>query len=315
MILPPWYILVPICVGICALIIGVTALIIATKNYRRKSGLLIRGSYVIASSIDCNDKYVDRIILENLKDRGVTIFAVYLKIGHNFYLEVDNFEDKPMVLKAYETFQKEFGPIQFYGFNSRRFDLNKLLNDSKVKKRLILSTSDGKYKIPKPIMTWTPVLDFFKNHMTAIVRPAVTIYKEKYIGSNIKYIVEVFGAGKNDEVILIPEIEFRFNRFLNFKITEECLENKETFEKFLQEQVESGNLKCEKFVVHDTEEWHRRKGESYTEKIEGTYYTWFQYHVMGRFLTLYKDRKLSRKNSESSRKKLVAKESNKENQS
>lgn len=305
--LPAWF---PI-VGAGIALLG---LILAIKNYRRKSGLHIRGNFGIASSTECNDKYVSNIIIENLKDRGVTIFAVYLRIGHNYYIELENFDEKPLILKAYETYKKEFGPIQFYGFNARRFDLNKILDDSRVKKRLILSTADGRYLVPKPIHAWSPVGDFFKNHMTAIIRPIVLTHKGEYIGENIKYILEITGDDKQEQVILIPTDEFRFNRFKNFRLTEDSLETKESLEAFLHEQMTLGKLLCNRLSIYETTEWHKRAGEFYKERIEAAYYGKFRYYVMGRFSTWLADREMKKQNSKSAHQRRISQEKLEENQ-
>jgi hypothetical protein len=148
----PWYV-------IAALFVSATALFVAAKNYWRKAGIKVRGTYSIASSRDCNDKYVSTIILENLKDRAVTIFALYLRVGHSYYIQIEDFEDRPLLLRAFETYQKDFGPIQFYGINNNRINLNRLLDDRNIKKGLVLSTADGKYVVPSRIMQWNPIAD------------------------------------------------------------------------------------------------------------------------------------------------------------
>lgn len=80
----PWF-------SISALFISTVALLFSAKTYRRKSGVFVRGNFSIASNRDCNDKYVASVILENLKDRAVTVFAIYLRIGYNYYIEIEDF--------------------------------------------------------------------------------------------------------------------------------------------------------------------------------------------------------------------------------
>lgn len=298
--LPTWF-------PIPGLVIALLALILAIKNYRRKSGLHIRGSFQLASSIECSDKYISGVVIENLKDRSVTIFAVYLRVGFNYYIEIENFEAKPIVLKAYETYHKEYGPIQCYGFNSRRFKMNKILSDESVRKTLVLSTSDGKYVVPKPIKTWNPVSDFFKNHSTAIIRPISTTYKDIYIGENVKYVIEIVGKNKHEEVILISDVELKFNRFKNFRLTKESLETKERLEEFLEKQVGPGKIECEKIVVFDTAEWHRHAKENYRKTIDAVPYGWFRYRIVGRVNRWLRDREMRRKSRKIVREEPISK--------
>ncbi|SET69776.1 hypothetical protein SAMN05216412_11326 [Nitrosospira multiformis] len=288
---PLWY-------GIAALCISTLALFIAIKNYRRKAGLLIRGGFSIASGIDCNDKYVSNVLLENLKDRPVTVFSIYLRIGHNYYLEVENFEETPLLLRAYETYQKEYGPIQFYGINFNRMNLSSLLDDDSVKKRLVLSTSDGKYIIPSGIPRWNPISDFFRNHMTAVVRPVHITYNGKYVGENIKYVIEICGENEETEVLLIHPNDFNIKKFRNFSLTRESLESVALLNDHLEEQIRNGRLICKSFKVHDVNEWRQRVTEFYTaQTIDARYYGLLRYHIVGRLLTLYSDRKLKAENA------------------
>lgn len=88
---------------IAALLLSTSAFTVAVLNYRRKAGTLVRGSFSVASSVYCDDPYVSSLVIENLKDRAVTIFEIYLKVGSNCYIQVENFDSKPLVLRAYET--------------------------------------------------------------------------------------------------------------------------------------------------------------------------------------------------------------------
>jgi hypothetical protein len=272
--------------------------LVAAKNYRRKAGVFVRGSFSIASSRDCNDQYVSNVILENLKDRAITVFCIYLRVGHSYYVEIDDFEDKPLVLKAYETYQRDYGPIQFYGININRMNLNPLLEDPKVPKRLVLSTSDGKYVVPSNIRRWSPIGDFFRNHMTAIVRPIRTVYKDTYVGGNIKYVIEFVGKNGAAEVVPIHPEAFRGKMFHTFSLTRESLETVESLNSYLTEQVEAGRLVGKTFVVHDVDAWHQRASEFYTgQPLEAEYYGLFKYHVVGRLLTKISDWKLKKENA------------------
>ena len=286
----PWYI-------ISALVISAIALFVAAKNYLRKAGIKVRGTYCIASSRDCNDKYVSTIILENLKDRAVTIFTIYLRVGHSYYIQIEDFEDRPLILRAFETYQKDFGPIQFYGINNNRINLNHLLDEKNIKKRLVLSTADGKYVVPSQIIGWNPYVDFFRNHLTAIVRPVRTIYKEKYLGANIKFVVEFVGDNNALEIVPIHPDDFQLKIFRNFRLTPESLDSQVSLTEFLNTQMEIGTLACKSFSVHDIQTWKARAAEFYTGKtLEAKYYSLLKYHIGGRLLTMYSDRKLKREN-------------------
>lgn len=282
----PWYAIVAVC-------ISALALYVATKNYWRKAGVHLRGSFSIASSRDCDDQYISYVILENLKDRATTIFTIYLRVGHNHYIELEDFSDKPLLLKPYESYHREYGPIQFYSINMRRIDLNSLLSDMKIPKRLVLSTSEGKYVVPTAIHRWSPIGDFFRNHMTAVVRPIQAIYKEKYVGGNISYVVEFVGDNGQSEVVPIHPEDYQLKIFRNFSLTRESLASLAALKEYLNEQQRNGKLACRDFTVLDINTWRDRANESYSrDRIAAEYIGFFKYHVVGRVVTRLADRRM-----------------------
>lgn len=163
---------VTVCFGLLSAYLGILA-------YRRKSGAFVRGSFTPCSSRDCKDEFITQVTLENLKDRSVTIFGIYLRIGYNIYVEIEEFRDAPLILKPFETYVKSFGPIEFYASSSRKISINGLLyGNRKIKKHLFLSTSDGKYKVRSPSWGWNPISDSFLNYFTAVLKPVRSMHRD-----------------------------------------------------------------------------------------------------------------------------------------
>jgi hypothetical protein len=146
---------------IAGTVLSCAAVFVAYRGYTRKSGLRLRGSFGTTSTIECADDFVNRVILENMKDRAVTIFAIYLRLGYNVYVVIEDFGNEPFILKPYETYNKRYDPIEFYTFNMRRLQIDDLLKNRAVRKRLVLSTSTGKYTVRKWIGRWDPVHTWF----------------------------------------------------------------------------------------------------------------------------------------------------------
>lgn len=206
--------------------------------------------------------------------------------------------DKPLILRPYETYKKEFEPIEFYGINTNRINMNKLLEEAKIKKQLILSTSDGKYKVPTNIRRWNPVWEFFQNHMTAVIRPVKFTYKDTGLGGNIKYVLEIIGENDKEEIVPIHPRDYEIKKFRNFNFNKQALESKEALEQYLEVQIQQGKLSCKKYVVHDLKEWRERVHEFYNGKtIDAKYLNWFQYRVLGKIGTKYSDWKLKKENA------------------
>jgi len=254
------------------------------------------------SSIECNDDYVSSIVITNLKDRAITIFAVYLRLGYSYYIEVDNFEEDPLILKPFETHKKAYGPIQFYAGNRHRLDLNLLLKDRNTNKGLVIVTSDGKYVIKSDMHIWSPADDFFKNHMTTVVSPVRSLFKEKDVGGNVKSAIELVSENVAEEIALVRPKDYEIERFRNFQLTRESLESKESLDAYLREQMDKGTLVCKSHVVHDFAKRRERLNGIYSEEvIKARSIGGIEYHIVGRLLTWYTNWRLKKENARRSR--------------
>ncbi len=268
------------------------------KAYRRKSGAYIRGSFSPSSSRDCNDEFIAQVVLENLKDRSVTIFGIYLRIGYNIYIEIEEFCGAPLTLKPFETYVKSFGPIEFYASSMTKISVNGLLfGNSKIKKHLFLSTSDGKYKVRSPIRGWSPVSDSFLNYFTAVLKPIRSMHRDGSIGGNVKFVVDFVKADGNIESVRLRPDDYRLKIFNDFNLTMESLESKEALEKFLQQRKDEGKIACNEIVVYDLPSWRVKthefcKGETIQLKPQGV----FRYYVIGRAVSMFENWRVRRNN-------------------
>jgi hypothetical protein len=278
-------------VPVIALTVGLTALFFTVKNYRRKAGIFVRGSFGFGSSIYGNDRYVHQIVLENLKDRAVTIFAIYIRIGHSYYVEIEDFEENPLMLKPFETYWKKYGPIEFYAVSMKQIKLDQLIQENSIKKAIVLSTSDGRYIVPTHIPRWHPIGDFFRNHMTAVVQPVRSTFDDKDLGANTRYVIELFHKNGKKETVLVHPGDFRVVMFRNFNLTWESLQSKEALEGHLKDGVEKGHLSCERFAVHDMNKWRTEAHKQYMKgPLIADYCNAFQYFVIGRIATFLHNR-------------------------
>ena len=233
------------------------------------------------------------IVLENFKDRPVVIFKIFFLVGRNYYIELEDFDEEPKILKPYEVYSKQYDPVDFYSVNMRRIKLDDLLDSKSVRSQIVLSTSHGKYVVKEWIKRWDPIGDFFKNHMTALIHPMRSAYKNKCFGSEVKYIVDIKTEGGREETIPIYPRDYEVRKFREFRLTRESLESKDSLEEYLLEQAFNGALNCTDINVHDIEAWrNERYLDDYKDVIEAKYYNWFIYFVVGRLLTKFSDMRL-----------------------
>ena len=159
-------------ISIVALLISSSAFLTTLLNYRRKSSIRICGMYQLTSNIACEDQYISKVILENKKDKAVTIYAIYLKIYPNYYIELSKYDEEPLIIKPYETHKIDYGQIQYYSINLKKVIINHLFDKvgrkNKYKIRIVLSTSEGKYVVKRFKKYWTAILEFLKISIQSI---------------------------------------------------------------------------------------------------------------------------------------------------
>lgn len=280
-----------------AVIVSLVALAIAILNYRRKSSVSIRGGYSLASSIECDDRYIAYVILENMKDRAVAIYGIYLAAGYNHYILVEDFEESPYILRPYETLRREYGPIEFYAFNSRRLIMEPVLGAKDVAPRLVLSTSRGRYVVRRHIGHWNPVADFFKNRALIVARPIRSTYKTRSVGGNIKYIVDFAMENGKSEVVLLQGDHYDRRRLKGVELDQEALASADALRSFLADRIADGTLKCKSLEVVDAQEWRTRLNESFREPpVAAQPLGLFDYYIAARFYSWSQDRELRKKN-------------------
>lgn len=269
--------------------LALVALLVAIKNYQRKSGILIHGIFQRCTSIDCDDSFIRSISLENMKDRAATIYKIYIKVGHNYYIEIEDHEEKPLILKPFETYTSTLGEILFHSVNMEKIRMHDLLLNDKIKKKIILSTSIGKYTVPKPIRRWSPLNEFFGNFFTGIIKPVCAVHKGQYVGVNIRYIIDFKYKEGDPTTILVREDDYQYRRFNNLIFSKEALESKHSVEKFLEEHQTKGNfLPGTTYSVYDFNEYKARINKGFPTKIKiAKKYSFYRYHILGRLYTWY----------------------------
>jgi hypothetical protein len=177
-------------------------------------------------------------------------------------------------------------------------DFNNLLADERAKKKLVLSTSEGKYEVPSIMRRWSPNLEFFRNYMTAIAYPVRSSHKGKDIGGNIKYVVEFIPEKGEEEIVLIHPRDYQLKKFRGFSLTQESLSSKKALKDFFQKTKEEGKLRSKEIIVHELEEWRDKAHNFYRgQTIQTEYVSAFQYYVVGRIHSKYSNWKTNRLNA------------------
>ena len=283
-------------IALASFAIAALALVFSIRLDWRKTGMDIRCDFSVASSAWCAERWVAEVRLENVKDRSVSIYKIYLEVGHGLYIEVEEFTDNPLTLDAYSVYQKKYDPIEFYSAGMRR--VIGFLDDKKTRQRILLTTSQGRYYPKRRTNTFNdPFLDtILKNYTTGVVLPVRWEHKGRCYGSEAKFVVTFVNADGEDEVVPIYPRDYEIEKFRNFRLTREAIESKQALEYYLQEQVTAGKLSCLDIDVIDLEPFKQEVFKDYSETITVTPQRWFSHKILRRCLTLWEKLITNRKN-------------------
>lgn len=283
-------------IALSSFVIAAFALVFSLRGDRRKTGIDIRCDFSVASSVRSSERWVAEVRLENLKDRPISIYKIYMEIGHGLYIEVEDFTEDSLTLEAYSVYHKRYDPIEFYSDGMRR--VTGFLDDKKARQRILLTTSQGRYYPKRMTNAFNdPVLDtILKNYTTGVVLPVRRLYKGRSYGSEAKFIITFAHADSEDEIVPIYLDDHEIRKFRNFRLTQEALESKEALEAFLQEQVVAGKLSSRNIAVVDLEAYRLEAFKDYRETIVVPPQGWFSHKIIGRCLTFWEKLVTSRRN-------------------
>lgn len=273
----------PIIISLVALTISLSALTVAILNYRRKSSAKVRGRFSIARSSYGEDEYVSSVTLENMKDRPITVLSIHLRVGYNYYVEIEDFEATPLTIKAFESWHSKYEPVDFYAVSTRKIDLNRLLSGRNIKRRLVLSTTDGKLKVRNFKRYWDPVHHhLLRNPLTVPVTAMRLFYKGKAFGGNTKYIIEVTGVGPKPSLVPVRESDSGSEKLAGIFLTSESLKSAMALESFLMSQQSlHPSLMSATIRVVDTATIRRKNGIfDGKERVEAPSIGFLVYHLL-----------------------------------
>lgn len=264
------------------------ALYLAFRNYRRKSGVLIYGGALVSNDYLSSQPYVSDLILENQKDRAVTIYGIYLKIGHNYYLEIEDLEANPLMLKPYESLRKSYTRAYAYSASTDLVSLRGLLGDRNIKRRVALSTAAGRYIVPPRVKRWDPIVDSFHNMLTVTVRPWQIEYNGISLGDNVRYCLDVT-SGSGNQTVLVTGSDLT-SALYGIRFPKSVLESVAMLEDFLDKKRQEGVIPpgvnihittIEEIIGNQLSSFPNRKS------MDLPYYNFIFYKFVGRALSLW----------------------------
>ena len=282
-------------IAIASAVLAILALIYSVRSDQRKTGVEIRCTFPVTSSYQSAEQWVSEVRLENLKDRTVAIYKIYLQVGRGVYILVEDLSDNPLVLDAYSVCHRRYDPVEFYSRGMER--LTDVFENKKFRRRIVLTTSQGRH-YPK----WNkrakddPFLDVLFGRPSLIAWPRRLSHKDRCYGSRAKYLVTYTRAdGETEEVPIYPDY-INFSPFSELNLTKESVRTKQTLELFLQQHVAEGAISLENIKVLDLDRRRQEVYKDYKESIPVPALNWFSYNIVARGGMLWESWRMERTN-------------------
>lgn len=287
-----------------SLFVSCIVLIYTYRTWRLKRGQSVRASLGISAT---NKHYVSNLIIENLKDRDLVIFGIYLKFGSNVYidlLDIDtHFDSYHHIIPSLSTRIFELGPVLYYTEHSFEVDIEKLLQDWTAG-TIILQTNIGKVKAKKIKSGWHPISQYFRNYGTHYIKahrlytreavPSTHHQSENFIDyssydDRVRYVVTIKFVGEKTYDFEVPSSK-NYIPFQKLNFTSEILSSVDTLRQYLIESRENNLIEFEDIVqivniaeiIQSNKDRFDLTPSGYTIQIMNK----FQYHVIWKIKTL-----------------------------
>lgn len=285
-------------ISLVALLVSLIALVYTVLTYLLKSGHKIRCNYTTCSTREGDDTYISSLTLENLKDRATVIYDIYFKLGYNNYLQIEDFENSPLILGPFEVYHKKYDPVLFYSEGVDTIRINNLLTESNIRKAVLLSTTDGRYVVKTNTKRWNATNVFFKNYFTSIIQPQRLYYKGKAYGSKVKFLLVLKFNNGNEEVVPLQDGDEEISKFKYFSLTKESLGTKAKLEEFIKLQKDLNKIEFDDFEVLSLSERIHEIKSTYERTLTAEIISYFKYHMAGKLFTVVQNRKLKKANNQ-----------------
>ncbi|WP_026968459.1 hypothetical protein [Algoriphagus terrigena] len=231
-----------------ALIFSIIAAYYARLAILLKTGNNFGFSYLLSDNFDSNGYEISEYIVENKKDKSAILFKIYLKIGYNNFLLLDDFTGNPVTLKPFEYYRKKLEQSIFYSMNMNIIKIPNLIKKYSLK--ILIETSEGTF-FAKPMNIKDSVLSkYFSNHYTNIIHSENISFHNIPIKKSDKYGIElIFKAETKHLVISEEDRKFRLNK--DSELSESDLVSKDFLESKIHDLINGGSLNCLDFKVYD----------------------------------------------------------------
>lgn len=295
-------------ISLTALLVSFVAAVYTIKTFWLKTGCKIRYWLSYRKTFESEDLYVRELVIENMKDKAITVYNIYIRFGHNIYIDLlshpKDIEStiSPIIIPPYEIKVFTFYPQVLYTTqtNERVLNIGDMfahINDAKI----ILSTNYGRITAKKSLKGWNPYNNYWNNYYTTIVTPqrlcydGIT-YKDVAYGTHIQYLAIITLRDNTKIKCPIYRIEDpKVNFFAKIDFSEESLKDQESLYDFLEEQKRKNLIDYNSIEIIDMRSTVDTLLNTYKKETNVRSLNWFQYKIYGPIITIYIEWKRRRK--------------------
>jgi hypothetical protein len=296
-------------VSISSALLSLIALVYTARTYILKSGIKVRGWVSFASSVDCDDHYPSSLVIENLKDKALVVFAIYVRIGYSYYIKIEDFNDNPLIIEPFAVYKKEYEPIIQYTLSMDRFKIDSLITNKKVKKQIFLSTTEGRIKVLQNRPHWNPIFLTFRNFATATVNINRLSYEGKDYGELIDYLVDIRFHNGEKQVLKLRKDDYQYKLYKNLSFTQKSLSSKKELSRYLMELKNKKLIKFKTLEIFEFSEYVKKEYSDFRQKtVEAVPIGFFRYFVLAKIATRiekYRTNKMNRERNSTNKKTRV----------
>lgn len=305
--------LLVILISCISLFVSVIVLFITYKTYILKYGHKVRGWIGISSSITSSNNYFHSLVLENLKDKDLVIFDIYVRFGHNIYLNMldkdDLNESYFHIIPALSTKEFRFGPAIEYISGTELVNSSQLFDNNRTNQSIVLATNQGKVVVRPFKKGWSPISDYFNNYGTVIINP-IRYYSDNSIygrkgkeKERVNPAIDYSTYGNQTLFLVVLKRKYfgvvtypiwkscKVQYFSDIDFTEESLTSKESLKKFLLKEKSNKRIDFESIdTIIDFQSYVSDVRKKYTtDPIQFEPENWFTYRIVDKIQTyLYK---------------------------
>lgn len=250
-------------------IVAIVALYLTWSNFYRKHGTRVKGCFISSTGWDSDGSYISGVVLENLKDKPVTVYGIYIDFAGSYLLELEDLRDLPIIIKPYQALVRDYQAPFALSVNMNSVNIEKLLSNNKIKKRIILSTSDGRYVVRQIKDIWIPVLDVFSYKIFGLVHVFYLKVDGKNVGGGTAYVLK-FVCLEGIETSFVYSAQRNFSKYGLALEADDLVSLESVKKKIAETEGKGGLVGCFSVKAYSVEEAHG-EGISWV-KENGKYY-------------------------------------------